>query len=578
MVALVALGMHASSGFPTLVSSHGDNDSLLRLVQVRDLLGGQYWYDLHQYRMGLDGGFVMHWSRVVDAPIAAIILVAASLTGSVPMGETIALVAWPLFLMACALVLMLRIARTIGGDWAVLPTVTIGGAALFFVGVFAPGAIDHHNVQLVLTLAVVLGLVTGATFASGLLAGLSCALMLAVGVETLPYVAVAGLTAAAALLACGHKGAAPARGFGIGFATAGAAAFFGTIPFDGWLTVQCDAYSAPQFTIAVLAGAGLATISAAGQLRSTFARRLLSLAALGIAVGTVAILFFPQCLAEPLADLDPELQRFWLSAVTEAQPVWSVVTRNPAMAASYYVTPLLGLIVLGLRIWKEGPKPAVLVVGAFLATAFAVSLWQVRGSMFAIPLATIPLASWVGDWRRRVAASSANGSTLKMTLAWLVSLNVAWSAAANATARALGGPVSPAARVSVGTCDRAVDFAALAAMPATTVLAISNLGAPILASTHHRVLAGPYHRNVAGNLATLKAFMGPPDEAAGIVRANNIGIVVLCRANDETAALANWAPSGFMAALVGANQPNWLEKLPTAENGALEIYRVRNKP
>ena len=61
---------------------NGDNDSLLRLVQIRDLIGGQGWFDLHQYRMGPEGGFVMHWSRLVDAPIAAIMLGVAAVTGS----------------------------------------------------------------------------------------------------------------------------------------------------------------------------------------------------------------------------------------------------------------------------------------------------------------------------------------------------------------------------------------------------------------------------------------------------------------------------------------------------------------
>ena len=68
------LVVHTASGFPTLDASNGDNDSLLRLVEVRDLIGGQGWFDLHQYRMGPEGGFVMHWSRLVDAPIAAIML------------------------------------------------------------------------------------------------------------------------------------------------------------------------------------------------------------------------------------------------------------------------------------------------------------------------------------------------------------------------------------------------------------------------------------------------------------------------------------------------------------------------
>ena len=49
------------------------------------------------------------------------------------------------------------------------------------------------------------------------------------------------------------------------------------------------------------------------------------------------------------------------------------------------------------------------------------------------------------------------------------------------------------------------------------MLAISNLGSPILAYIRHRVFAGPYHRNVAGNLLALDAFMGTAAEARAIV-------------------------------------------------------------
>ena len=58
------------------------------------------------------------------------------------------------------------------------------------------------------------------------------------------------------------------------------------------------------------------------------------------------MLLFPQCLADPYAGLDPRLKTFWLNAIVEAQPVWSVLKNNPAMAASYYVTPLIGLVLL----------------------------------------------------------------------------------------------------------------------------------------------------------------------------------------------------------------------------------------
>ena len=51
-----------------------DADDYLRLVQVRDLLGGQSWFDVTQYRINpAEGGGMMHWSRFVDMQIAALI-------------------------------------------------------------------------------------------------------------------------------------------------------------------------------------------------------------------------------------------------------------------------------------------------------------------------------------------------------------------------------------------------------------------------------------------------------------------------------------------------------------------------
>ncbi|TIV65425.1 MAG: GtrA family protein, partial [Mesorhizobium sp.] len=98
LAALLALAADAWAGFGQLTDAGGDNDNLLRLVEVRDLLAGQGWFDLHQYRMGLEGGFVMHWSRLVDAPIAVIVLAASALTGSRPLAEDVAQVLWPALL------------------------------------------------------------------------------------------------------------------------------------------------------------------------------------------------------------------------------------------------------------------------------------------------------------------------------------------------------------------------------------------------------------------------------------------------------------------------------------------------
>src|SRR5690349_6713060 len=52
----------------------GDTDDNMRMMQVRALLHGQGWYDLRQYRLNPPFGANIHWSRLVDLPIAGLIL------------------------------------------------------------------------------------------------------------------------------------------------------------------------------------------------------------------------------------------------------------------------------------------------------------------------------------------------------------------------------------------------------------------------------------------------------------------------------------------------------------------------
>src|SRR5581483_4863516 len=59
----------AHGGGPQLVT-----DDAMRLVQARDFLNGQGWYDTTQHRMNAPFGLPMHWSRLVDAGIASVYL------------------------------------------------------------------------------------------------------------------------------------------------------------------------------------------------------------------------------------------------------------------------------------------------------------------------------------------------------------------------------------------------------------------------------------------------------------------------------------------------------------------------
>jgi len=65
---VAAITLAATSGIDRV-----STDDAMRLVEVRDLLAGQNWFDLTQYRLNPPGGVVSHWSRLIDLPLALLI-------------------------------------------------------------------------------------------------------------------------------------------------------------------------------------------------------------------------------------------------------------------------------------------------------------------------------------------------------------------------------------------------------------------------------------------------------------------------------------------------------------------------
>ena len=580
LATLGVLAVNACAGFPALTDAGGDNDNLLRLVEVRDLLAGQGWFDLHQYRMGLEGGFVMHWSRLVDAPIAAIVLAVSSLTGNMAFAENVAQVAWPALLFGLTMVFIIRTARRFAGDGAVLPAVVVGASALYFIGIYAPGALDHHNVQLMLTIASLSFLLDAPTHRpASLLSGLCAALTLAVGMETAPYVATIGVCVALLFAFDASSERLIARDFGLGFAGVAALVFVATIPVSGWGEPRCDAFSTVQLVVAALAGAGLAAIASIEAAGRTRGRRLVALGLLGVVLGMVLLLLFPQCLASPYAELDPRLKMLLLDNIDEAQSLFQLAVRKPAELAARYATPLVAIVLMAQHLRRGGWRRQDSLVAVLLVVAFLVSVWQVRGSTFSIALAVIPLSAWIAKWRQRAETSPSRGSVLRMAAAWLISVNAIWSGAAEAAsvAFASGAKITKDASAAGAdpSCQAKATFAALGRMQDTTVLAIANLGSPILVYSRHRVLAAPYHRNAAGDMLAFDALLGSEAQARSIAGEHHVGLVALCSGNPESRLLAFTAPTGFLAGLMHGSVPEWLEPVADTKGTALELYRVR---
>jgi hypothetical protein len=168
----------------------GDTDDNLRMSEVRALLAGQDWFDLRQYRLNPPVGANVHWSRLVDLPIAGLIMLLRGVIGGAEAERWAAALA-PLLPFLVLLTGVTLTARRLL-DARAYPLTFI---ALFFAGsicaMFMPLRIDHHGWQLALMSIALAGIADPRRARGGATLGLASALSLSIGLELLVYLVIA---------------------------------------------------------------------------------------------------------------------------------------------------------------------------------------------------------------------------------------------------------------------------------------------------------------------------------------------------------------------------------------------------
>lgn len=556
-----------------------DNDDVMRLVQVRDLLGGQGWFDLHQYRLGLEGGTLMHWSRLIDLPIANLIAF-FSVFLSPHMAEATALFVWPLLTVLPVFYAVSLAAANLAGASGRLVGLALAFLFVLAINRFQPGSIDHHNVQLglIATIAACLSY-PGRPLVAHAIAGVAAAVAIAIGAETTPHVAVAAMVVAVQWLWLGNKMRDATSAFTLAMASTLTALFFLTVPPSQYGTVTCDSLSTGFYSLGV-AGAGSLFLAVAATSSRGFGVRLAALVIAGTETLGLAVLIAPQCLGNPLGNLDPLLVDMWLNNVTEAQSIISQLRVEPWSAAGFYLVPVLAMTVCVRRIFTGRNVHAYGVLLALLAVSWAIALVQVRGAVFANLLSAIPMAALVADLRVRSNADPKNTrKALAFAGAALASVPFIWalsgalvSMGVNAAAGKETGSL-PAQEENL--CSTAAAMAALAREPVGVVAGPSNLGAQILRFTPHRVLAAPYHRNQGGMLTELHAALSRPADAVKFLRGAGVTLVAFCKTDPQIANVSAVSPDSFYAQLNKGAVPDWLEPVPGTRGQPLELFRVK---
>lgn len=548
-----------------------DTDDNMRFAQVRALLQGQGWFDLRQHRIDPPNGISIHWSRLVDLPIAGLMLLIQPFAGPQEAARWSCAIA-PLLALGAGLYGTMLASRRLVDKWAF----PLAGAILLSTGttmaMWMPLRIDHHGWQLASLIITVAGMADGRKRRGGLTAGLATAFSLAIGLELLPYLAVTGALITLWWVIDGAQaerlqayGASLAAGTAIGYL------LFGS--FDNAQPL-CDALT-PVYLSTLLFTGALLTAMASVPLAARWLRLVTALVAAAAICGGYA-LAWPQCLGRP-EHLSPELEKLWFSHIREAKPLYqhgwriafptlsvsvigvigSVVTlwreRKTERAMPWLLVTLLSLFAALLLLWQTRAGPASQLLGTIGATALAFQLmrWTLAHRLMLV----------------RILGSVAVFVIVSGEFAQMIVNNVPNKVSAFRHKVDLANrrcPTLPALRP-------------IDALPPQTIMTFVDMGPRLIAMTHHSAIAGPYHRAGSDILDVQHSFRAiDPEVAHEVMRRHGATLLLLCPGMSESTVYSSEDPNGFYVQLNKGQVPAWLVPVPLPDKSPFKLWRRVN--
>jgi hypothetical protein len=556
---LAATAILYASGDAIAAWKMGDPDDQMRLLEVRDWVGGQSWWDITQYRMNAPDGGAMHWSRLVDVPLGLAIVLLRPIVGQA-LAEQISASLVPLLTLYVAVFIYACAARRIFDARVGLVAAALVLTLMPFTTQMVPMRIDHHGWQMVCFATALWALFNRqASLRSSIILGLACALWVEISVEGLPFAALLlGISALGWIFPGMSVAAQRSQQFPIALAiTAIGMLLFFSIT-EGWASSDyCDALSPVHIAALVV----MAIIVASGALvmraRPTLDIMPLRIALCGVAAvgGCVTLLVVaPHCAGDAFAGLDPLVRTYWFNRTYEGLPLWRLPTELVIEPLAYILAGAVALMLTVARGKQLATSDKIRLILLY-AGCIAIGLFVSRTLVYAMTIAILLLAAVLVDLFS--AAERGTGFIARMGLRIFAVLLATPSISAqmvenNLTAtEAKAKPASVAAErklnASARACQKTSAAAALGQLPPSPIMAGLDTNPAILQFTSHTVVASGHHRNQGAMADVIRTFTGSADQAAGIIRARNIRFIVICEGSFELALYVRKAPAGMLA-------------------------------
>ncbi len=536
-----------------------DPDDAMRLVEVREFLAGKGWFDLHVTRVFPPLGFDSHWSRLIDAGLAGLILAFRTVLAP-DHAERLAIVLWPILWLLPAMGAVGALAWRLAGYNAA--AIALVPAMFSLSPIFQPGRIDHHNVQLTLASLTIAASVWAdrwrpGTWVTGLLTGLA----LAIGFESTPFVMVAG-AGFALRFALDREFARNLRSYGLTVAISAIIAFLISVAPSHWTQSACDAIAINSTIAVAVGGLGLA---AAGQFchSDDWRRRTLVLFGVAIIALIVFVWFEPHCLGGPFGMIDPAIKPVFLDYVGDLQSFRQIMARSPVAGFSALAAAAVALLAL-LMLAPGRKDTGFLIAAVAFLLAFAMMFKMARVGSYMGWLG-LPFVAAVLTRIRQVVPRVLAALLLSPIVVTICVYGIASAVRPHSVSLTTLDPRA---------CMRKEGAAALAKLPPGLILTNEpGWGPYLLAFTPHSVLAGPYHWNPSMIMAAHDALARPPAEARRIITDNRVDYIAICGSNGPLGVESEALKASLWGQLSANQVPGWLEPVPIG--GPFTVYHVR---
>ena len=552
-----------------------DTDDAMRLVQVRALLQGQSWFDMTARALDPPTGTFMHWSRVVDVPLAVLIEAFGLFTDQTH-AERLTRIAFPFGLLVAYYYGIARIADLLLGPVAKIPAIAAAVMSGNGIAQFVPGRIDHHAprlVAMVFMLAAALTALDPRRARQAAIAGLLAALSLSISLESLPFIAFMILGLVGVWIWKGAVLRDTLAFFAAGLAIGLPLCFVATIgPSRYWLPV-CDAFGAAHLGAGLIGAVGCACLALAHARLSTITARLAAAIVVAAAAGGFVALAYPACLHDPFAAVDPLVRAIWLVNVQESLSVARLFATHRETALVAVIPVVLGIVGFLIVIARsEGlRRDRFIVLTLVVVVGLALAFWQVRTFTTIAALASlggVAIAVEARDWC--LAHGKVNFASLAFALLLPFSAN---GVELVIDAYPLPFLAKDESTTGLSDCLTSSALAPLNALGSGLALAPVDAGSFLLADTHLSVLAAAFHRDNAGNRFAFDMMLADPSTAETLAVGRGVTYVLTCPGLTETDRLASRAPHGLAAALLAGHIPGWLREMPMAGT-PYRVFRV----